>query len=658
MVEYIIERKEVISELTLDDLTATDLKKDTIDKLNKVVEISKIIDEGLFNSLQNNDNDYVELIKLYGVGTYNSFTDLLNRVINKSCPLCLNSDFDSEKIKRNIDTAFQIIKENDNFERVLEAVEILKKCKETVLVKKCITVLQKLLNNDYEGYLKDIDLIVYNIEKMSSNYDDILCKIILDDNEFDIQLASYISNCDNIDRIVNLNQEILYRDVDEEENIFVKVLNTLFNHVCDYLNIEAYLDIDSEKAYFISLKYRGRTKDGVSLSVLFDDILSESEKGKISLCFFIAKVIVSDLSNKFVILDDPYDSYDSESLYFMSKIIFEFLTGRNNFNDSPMKPNCIDYSVIFTHSKELITKHFDIPDSEVSTNAMFFNANGILILNKVDIPLLQNDILNIIEKIKEINTEDVNDDVLKSMIVYASAILYRDFLNNHIKNIEHMNDIDLYKCVTNDEANEIINYISEHFMHSTINSSSISASNIYSIFDYLSEKNIFNININKPTNDSLLLCPEFFSNIYNFKTSNLQMELLRKVCLVNLIRLKYDYVSAYLCLYSKILSGQSVSKKVNQNLIRERFYSGLNNIYDSGREEVVSLINNVKTNYFSSILLTNDFAHYSNSDFSPFLHVSTDYIYSEHKRILDIMSNEDFGNIIKKVDSYQNWIIN
>lgn len=119
---------------------------------------------------------------------------------------------------------------------------------------------------------------------------------------------------------------------------------------------------NDNKYYEIQLIVNGVMKKGISIEDFWSEILSESQKTKISLAFMFSVIIFNDYNGKILcIFDDPIDSYDSINKYKMSRVIYEFIEKKNIFENC----NYDCYDIIFSHSVEylrLFKDNFNVID--------------------------------------------------------------------------------------------------------------------------------------------------------------------------------------------------------------------------------------------------------------------------------------------------------
>ena len=593
--------------LTLSDFNGKNLK--IMVYLKEVLQ--KIVDE--FDTIvKENIND--ELYKINNIEDkefYNFVIQYLknNKELN-NCPTCKNSKFDTNEIISRIESSLAKLLSEEIISALDEHYSKLEQDTNSNLFNSITAIYNNLLKKEID--IDNIKHTISVIDDLNNRYDYYLLKYI----DFDltsIPKAHYDEKLSLIKQINEQNNEY------SENDLFIEKLNQMLEYIFDDNELRAekfeYTE-NGNKYYGIQLIVNGVMKKGISIEDFWAEILSESQKTKISLAFMFSVIIFNDYNGKILcIFDDPIDSYDSINKYKMSRVIYEFIEKKNIFENC----NYDCYDIIFSHSVEYLRLFKDnlnvIDDIKVSYWVM--STKEIASIKKEHLFLLSGD-YNILNKII-LDCKNNNSSLNINNFISLTPII-RELSSVSRKVFDSGND---KLNIKNNNINDLDKYISENVIHGYSKNKKINE-----IISYI--KTFVDINIDNNPNDEGIF--DYIKNYLDLNINNLdQMDFYEQIFFKNImslyIRAKYDYE---LC------------------LIIQRYVSNYNNktleeIHDKFREiskkmAIIYKDNNAKNKSIDLLRkvskakpMINDFAHSANIFLTPLIDVTL----KELKQIYD-----------------------
>lgn len=345
--EFIVDNVSNLDEISINNLQSGDFNGSNLKVLNNLKKVlNDIVDkvDEIINSKINNNSYKINNIKDkefydFVIGYLKNDSDL------DKCPICKNSDFNKEEIIKNITQALAEILEQEVISKFDQFYSELEKVTNSTLIDRIQKVYNKLLEKEID--VEEIKNIILTIDNFNKNYDYYLLKFI--DYDFNsLPKNEYFDKKRLIKEINEQNKEY------SENDLFIEKLNEMLSYVFDGDELKAEkfeYDYGGNKYYGIQLIVNGVMKKGISIEDFWSEILSESQKTKISLSFMFSVIVFNNYNGKVLcIFDDPIDSYDSINKYKMSRIIYEFITKKGIFE----KYNYDCYDIIFSHSVEYL----------------------------------------------------------------------------------------------------------------------------------------------------------------------------------------------------------------------------------------------------------------------------------------------------------------
>lgn len=589
-----------INDYTLNtgDFNGNNLEKfrDIKDVLEKLIEkVDEIIEK-------NFDTDLYKIENISDKDFYHYAVEYLKSKQNLTlCPICKKNEFDLDSVVEQIDAALtNLLKDEIILEFDKSYSELEKDNNSNIYIN---------INKIYDNLLKnevDINLINDTISMINDLIDN-----------YDLYLIKFI-NCDTT-HLVNNDYEskiALIKEINEqnseysENDLFIDDLNKMLNYIFenDELQAQKYKYNESGNEYYgIQLIVNGIMKKGISIEDFWSEILSESQKTKISLAFLFSVVIFNNYNGKILcIFDDPVDSYDSYNKYKMSRFIYEFITKKGLFKNY----NYDCYDLIFSHSVEYLRLFNENINKSDENDVLYWimSSNNICEIKKQNLFLLRGDfnILNhmIYESQHNQLQIKINEFISVTPIIRELSSISKKAFDNNTRKLKIGNN-EIYKLDEFISENVIHGYSKEFLVKDLINE----------ITDYI------NITIDRQYDNIKL-----FDYIKNFIDENIEnyidMDFYEQIFFKNLlaiyVRSKYDHE---LCLAIK----QHVPKYRNKNL---------NEIHSENREisKKVSILykdENVRNQNMSLLVkvskakpMLNDFAHSANIFLTPLIDVT------------------------------------
>lgn len=277
------------------------------------------------------------------------------------CPVCLSTKIDTEKLKKEIEEVLKGIINDAVIKDISNSYE---------KVKNLSSYFSNLIDSIYESIMQckfPSELILdytNNLNSFTKNYD-----------LYIISFANIDISKDFVKSIGN-NNKLISEINDSNKQIANSVFVEQFDKMLDYIFQDDEIRAKSsftDNSITIQLSIKGKEKEEKSIGDFFD-IISESQKTKLSLAFFLALVVYKDESNNILcVFDDPIDSYDSISKYRMARILYEFINKKNFFENYFY--DC--FSVFLSHSVEYFRLFiYNFRDSDRDKNNYYILSNG------------------------------------------------------------------------------------------------------------------------------------------------------------------------------------------------------------------------------------------------------------------------------------------
>lgn len=343
-------------------------------EVNELIEYGLIFDINLLKELEQfNDeisnevsNEFPEINNK----DYEFYRSLLNYMsnnedlINKICLMCGKTVLDEEIVTTRIKIIKNIIDNYLNTKNGNKLLTLIDEFTKHSFTSKSLISAQKLARkitskNISEMVVKILDIFAkFDIESIRINYENCILKKIMKNNNI-FSDVSLIKN--NEVKVDNLSKKNKSKISDTVKNKFMTSLKNLGFKYCDNTTIS----IDDATNSLV-LKIRN-----LSVEELYNNILSESEKTLLSLSLFLA--ISNGESNTMLLIDDPIDSHDEKTKWFITNQIIEF------YKNSDV------LLIIFTHDlsfSKTISRISDLPQKclvmssseivEVENPSLFF----------------------------------------------------------------------------------------------------------------------------------------------------------------------------------------------------------------------------------------------------------------------------------------------
>lgn len=330
---------EIKNEKVISDLDSIDFFSKNIELFTRFSLLLKSLKSDIIDEINNKKNKFKYKVKdTTDQFFYSQVVEYLkknNQITN--CPVCLTEDININEVIVEIEQTLKILKDNETLKNIENI---------SFDLGNNVSLFSKKINNIYSELVKGNFPNDFIIE-----YENLLKKFLdnYDENYIDFINVTIEQNVvDEIDKRTSIIVAINKKNSELQKNEFIdefdKMLTLIFND--DFIRAKSKLEKES---IVIQLYISGKEKEEKSIEELFDTILSESQKTKLSLAFFISLITYKDINKKILcIFDDPIDSYDSISKYHISRIIYEFIHKKNYFEN--YKYDC--YDIVLSHSIE------------------------------------------------------------------------------------------------------------------------------------------------------------------------------------------------------------------------------------------------------------------------------------------------------------------
>lgn len=358
------------------------------------------------------------------------------------CPICLSTTINVENIKAEISETLRDIDNSDIMKDIQNIYNKLKRIS-SYFSELSIKIYDMLMNFEYPEELikkfnEDLNLFLENYDYNILNYSNL--KIEKED----------------IDK-VNTNEKIIKQIDKSNEEIVNSIFIDEFDKMLDYVFKDDEIRAKSQlqdKTITIQLIIKGKEKEGKSI-VDFFDIISESQKTKLSLAFYLSLITYKNEENDILcIFDDPIDSYDSISKYKISRVLYEFIEKKNLFES--YQYSCS--SIFLSHSIEYFRLFINnFRKSERKNIKYYIFSKGIASIDYNDLFIIEGD-YKILEKLIH-DDKDANKKIEEFLSILPILRELTDYSS------KGLNTIDNELVVNNYSIKDISKYISNDIIH-------------------------------------------------------------------------------------------------------------------------------------------------------------------------------------------------
>lgn len=292
----------------------------------------------------------------------------------KICPVCLK-DADIGLICDDIKSSLSEIL-NNNYIQTMDSIYKKMGNINSDISNLIVSIFQKLLITEYD--IDDANNLRNMVTTLCDNYDYLFLKEI--DMEITTTYNEIILINTEIETINKANAEL-------KDDTFIKKFDEMLEYLFKDDDIRAESQLKNNDI-IIQLRFYNNQKEGMPIQQFYTDILSESQKTKLSLAFFLAVVTYKNIIGKILcIFDDPLDSYDSISKYELSRVIHEFITKKSIFENY----NYICYDLVLSHSVDYFRLFY------YNFRKMKIKENNYYLLSKAGLSPIDSEKLFIIE---------------------------------------------------------------------------------------------------------------------------------------------------------------------------------------------------------------------------------------------------------------------
>ena len=586
-----------ISKLLINDFNGENLKL--------YIKISEILSDLILTakfSLENKIKD--ELYKINNVGDKEFYEYVLNYLtmnINlDECPICKNNDFSNEKIIETITNSLRELLSEKIVEEINKHFIKININKNSYFYDLFSQIFNSILvrNIDVSMVRKFIEEIIDFNEKYDS-YIIAFTEIKLDEN---IKIE-YDRKNNLIDDINKRNSELI------EEDKFIIQLDKMLEYIFgdNIFNAKRFeYNENGNKYYGVQLILNGVMKEGISITNFWKEILSESQKTKISLAFMFAVITYNNYNGKILcIFDDPIDSYDSINKYKMSRIIYNFIEKEDIFSNY----NYDCYDIIFSHSIEymrLFKNNFNYKKTDELLNYFVLTKNEISFIPFNKLYILDGD-FSILNKI----INESKKGVKFSMDKYIALLpIIRELASISRKVFDKGDEIKIK--VADYNIKELDNYISKNVIHGF--NENLKLNDLYSYI----EKYI-KIEVNDINDDKIFdyLKKHIDNNISNYEGMNLYEQIFFK-----------NNISVYI----RAILDNELSSAIKEDIVdfQNKSLEEINNEFRTMQDKISKLSEDdeISDKYSQLIFMCaqikpmlNDFAHSANIFLTPLIDV-------------------------------------
>lgn len=340
---YIIEinkRKKIDN----NNYNSYDIPVNSINSYKMFKDITENIEDDIIMKIKqmNLENEY----KIDSLQSKEFYETVVNYLTNKDlqkCPICLNDNFDKEDIKNKIEMALNSVIDED-FKKNISTINNNLKDIDTELSNEIKDNINLILSGDIN--LEKLKATSFKINYLVDNYDELAYSFI------NIDLAKQSNDIVDFNKTI---QEIEEQNEELKELDFIINFDKMLKHIFTNNELQAKtIPNQEESTVGIKLIFDGKEKENKTIDSFYSEVLSESQKTKMSLAFFFAIILTKTKNSNdkeiLCIFDDPIDSYDSINKYELSRLIYNFIEKKSIFFNETYNCN----SIILTHSVDYL----------------------------------------------------------------------------------------------------------------------------------------------------------------------------------------------------------------------------------------------------------------------------------------------------------------
>lgn len=284
--------------------------------------------------------------------------------------------------------------------------------------------------------------------------------------------------------------------------------------------------VNGEILYSIQLRINDVLKEGVSISVFFDKVLSESQKARISLAYYFASIISKPRADKLIcIFDDPLDSYDSNGKYIICRELKDFCE-KNNFYKNF---NYDSQNIILSHSVDFLRI---IQLFKVKWKFYVLNSFSLVEIAQDDLYVFDGDPNILIHKLGKEKKIDINEMIPLTAILRSVC---SDITKILCINVNEKNNILVGS--NNESTQKIQKNLSKRFIHGWFKSDKFK---LIEYKDYL--KNSCNIIVTG------INVPDLNKDIFSFMKTKIENDKDKSLKFIDELFFK-NYISLYVRSY-------------------------------------------------------------------------------------------------------------
>lgn len=578
------------------------------------IKLVSLVDETVIEKLKDIcfDSDYklkdlIDIEFYRDVLIYFEHTGKLDK-----CPICLSDSFRYDEIVFKIKSAIDSVFSNELYSDIVEFYH------------------NHLESSDLESsdlLFRTNDIInswlhgEFCSEKFSKLYEDI--NFLVDNYDLLLYVSSGLDFSKNVDTL-NKNKITIDKINQENERIksdpFAEKCNEMFEILFadNALNVKSHYNPEINELQ-LDFVYNGEVIEQSKMKEFYCRILSESQKTKVSLAFFFAKVIYesNSLNKKILcIFDDPVDSYDSINKYDICNIISSFIFRTGKFSDLKFEL----FSITLTHSIDYFRMFIS---STLKTNILtkVLTKNGLLDIKSNDLYVFDGDFSIIKRMLTGPNKEN---DFVKYLGVISVFRELGDISSKVVKNV-----------FTSNGANSLKKFsrlLSNDYIHGLVRSKK-NVNDLKTLYENYLECPY--LNTNWPLNATLFSeIGNYVSNINRSETLDLVEELFLKNIIALYLRAIYDQILVKIIYDNNINPEKKIIPFDFETIHMNKFtiQSKISFIKENGVTDYNIILDYISDNK----LMFNDFAHSANNFLTPLIDVSLDNLFGLFDEIFSI----------------------
>lgn len=613
--DYIIKMNKK-ENLNIGNYVASDIMKESIDAYIKFEELAKEIKKETIKKIKDNiiKNEY----KIHSIESKKFYESVLNYLENNilnNCPVCLKNEFNEAEIKEKIKYTLDNIVD-ENFKNKVTTISKKIEDTNTPLSNEIKHEIDSILSSTIE--LEDLKECIKKIENLKNNYDEILYAFI--DINLDAEKQKILEDKNIIDEINKQNEKIA-------TPTFIKQFDKMLQYIFKDNELKATVKKNKESNdCSIKLIFEKMENEDASIEKFYNEILSESQKTKMSLAFFFA-IVLTNKTNKDIlcVFDDPFDSYDSINKYELATIIYNFIEKKENFEKEEYYCN----SIILTHSIDYLRLLKARLKLENNTSYFILTKNGIDILESQKIFIFDGD-YEILKKMLLKDNVTINE-ILSIMVILRTLADYSSKCFKSEKNKLNVN---------NNMINKLFSYLSEKIIHGLFRNNLKVKDLVIELSKYTKKQKIVDyekIENNLLKNQYKMIIEE--ANLEQKKLKFYDLLIIKNIISIY-IRAGFDEILTRIIQFEGI-DGELINKKKEKPVeIGEKLGIINKKIKKEEYNKIISLIK-------SNLTLLNDFGHSSNLFLTPMVDVPIEKLYDLLEQFKNIKyRGEKIGNLL------------